>query len=449
MIVIDEALLREFTEKTRCELCGRSCRSGLDPHHVFGRGFGGRHRLDVRINLMSLCRACHDLFHAGKVPREKLIQIVADREKMTAESLRDEIYRLHRSRPDCRHGNARSIMSNFTPSHPYAEIFPLHDEGKPFWDFADDIQTHGLREKIILYQGKVLDGRRRERGCKRAGVEPKYSEFKGTDEEALAYVMSRNLHRRHLGEGERALAAARYATAKVGRQSTENNVGNQSSQNATINPTNKVAAEVFETSEAKVDRAKVVVEHGTPALQEAVADDTISVSDAAKVAKEPAKVQNEAVKKVRKGKAKTVAAAVKEEQEEETPWVDGWGIPITKDAAEAFKSQEQFDDLIKLLHKARALYKELADMPGGAFLTRPGVSQNTRTGWKNNGLETAILALKDCRPTYTVCPYAYAKDHDHGKECTLCHGLNWSRELGKDEAPAKLIEAAKKAHGVQ
>src|SRR5262249_36231140 len=116
-----------------------------------------------------------------------------------------------------------------------------------------------------------------------------------------------------------------------------------------------------------------------------------------------------------------VAAAKPEPAPDEKPWVDDWGIAITQDAVKAFQAQELFDALLKQLRACRQLYKELANHPGGAYLTRPGVSINARDSWKHAGLETCILNVQDCRPTYTVCPYAYsgAENYKHGKDCTL------------------------------
>jgi hypothetical protein len=196
-----------------------------------------------------------------------------------------------------------------TPPHEFANIFALH-EGPQIWDLGKRIGQNGQREPCVLLDGKMLDGRRRELACIHEGIKPKYREFgsRSTDgKDPLEFVIDLNLHRRHLGEGERALAAARYATAKAGgdRQSKA------SSHFATMVATNAEAAERFDTTESKVDRAKKVVANGTPELESAVADDTITVSDAASVADLPDKKQNKAVKEVRSGKAKTVRAAAK------------------------------------------------------------------------------------------------------------------------------------------
>ena len=130
---------------------------------------------------------------------------------------------------------------------------------------------------------------------------------------------------------------------------------------------------------------------------------------------------------------------------------DGWGIPIQDHAMAAFEARPLFDELLKVLRRADQLYSKLAEHEGGAYLRRPGISVNARDRWKHNGLKTAILNVTDCRPTYTVCPYAHskAKNYTHGDDCTLCHGLNWVRQLGKTEIAEELVEAVKGAFHVR
>jgi hypothetical protein len=74
-------------------------------------------------------------------------------------------------------------------------MFPLLT-GAEFDAFAADIKVNGLREKITLFEGKILDGRNRYRATFKAGIEPQFEEFKGDD--PAAFVISRNIHRRHL-----------------------------------------------------------------------------------------------------------------------------------------------------------------------------------------------------------------------------------------------------------
>ena len=83
-------------------------------------------------------------------------------------------------------------------THKYAQYFPPL-EGEEFDQLVADIKTHGLREPIVTFEGKILDGRNRYRACQRAGIEPRFQEFRdGGDTAALEYVVSMNLRRRDL-----------------------------------------------------------------------------------------------------------------------------------------------------------------------------------------------------------------------------------------------------------
>jgi len=67
----------------------------------------------------------------------------------------------------------RSRVHDQYEHHPLAEMFPLLKDAE-FADLVEDIRKHGLREPIILFEQKVIDGRNRERACIKAGVEPRY-----------------------------------------------------------------------------------------------------------------------------------------------------------------------------------------------------------------------------------------------------------------------------------
>ena len=99
--------------------------------------------------------------------------------------------------------------------HPLAKLFqPL--EGEAFDALVADIKANGLRQPITL-NGKttvILDGQNRYRACLAADVEPLFDHYDGDD--PLGFVLSMNLQRRHLEEGQRALIAANVANMRQG-----------------------------------------------------------------------------------------------------------------------------------------------------------------------------------------------------------------------------------------
>jgi N6-adenosine-specific RNA methylase IME4/ParB-like chromosome segregation protein Spo0J len=156
--------------------------------------------------------------------------------------------------------------------HPLANIFPLL-EGEPFNEVVADIRTHGLRESIVLLEGKILDGRNRYRACLIARCAPIFVDYLGDD--PLGFVISKNLHRRHLTESQRAMVAANIATMRQGRPGKHANLHVFSRERA---------AELLNVSERSVASAHAVHERGTPELVQAVERGNVSVSTAADVA---------------------------------------------------------------------------------------------------------------------------------------------------------------------
>jgi len=103
-------------------------------------------------------------------------------------------------------------MTTPTPNyefHPLADLFPLM-EGDEFQKLCNDIHEQGLREPITLHEGKILDGRNRWRAAKTVGLPLTQANLRtlpsGVD--AKAFVISANIHRRHLtAEQKRELLA--------------------------------------------------------------------------------------------------------------------------------------------------------------------------------------------------------------------------------------------------
>lgn len=78
--------------------------------------------------------------------------------------------------------------------------------GAEFDALVADIQANGQREPIILTEGMILDGGNRYRACIEAGIEPQFMQFGGGN--LVSYVLSANLHRRHMTAGQQAAIVA-------------------------------------------------------------------------------------------------------------------------------------------------------------------------------------------------------------------------------------------------
>jgi hypothetical protein len=125
-------------------------------------------------------------------------------------------------------------MSDHYEFHPLAGIFPLM-EGEEFDALVADIKAHGLREPIDLYQGKIIDGRNRYRALLQLGIIPKKSNlhyvrtalnqcrnsvggigFHGKVDRngMVAYIVSKNIHRRHLTAEQKRDALAALIAAQ-------------------------------------------------------------------------------------------------------------------------------------------------------------------------------------------------------------------------------------------
>jgi hypothetical protein len=186
--------------------------------------------------------------------------------------------------------------------HPLAELFPLMAE-PDFAALKADISTHGLREPIWLWQGKILDGRNRHRACLELGIACPTREYRGQD--PLGFILSMNLHRRHLNESQRAMVAAKMARLPQGVRADR-------AANLPVVITQADAAAQLHVSERSVRDAHKVRTEAQPEVIRAVEAGTMAVSAAAKLAEKPVDVQRTVVKELESGTAKTVTAALKQ-----------------------------------------------------------------------------------------------------------------------------------------
>jgi N6-adenosine-specific RNA methylase IME4 len=102
--------------------------------------------------------------------------------------------------------------------HPVAELFPMFNE-QELKNLAEDIKQNGQLQPIMVLADTLLDGRNRLAACKLVNIEPKFEQYKGNNVEA--YIISSNLHRRHLNESQRAMIAVKFANMKQGERTDQ------------------------------------------------------------------------------------------------------------------------------------------------------------------------------------------------------------------------------------
>lgn len=92
--------------------------------------------------------------------------------------------------------------------HPIAELFPLMEQSE-FEKLVDDIAENGQREAIWLHpdDNTIIDGRNRYMACCELGVVPEYRTWDGNGS-LVSFVVSLNLHRRHLTASQKAAIAS-------------------------------------------------------------------------------------------------------------------------------------------------------------------------------------------------------------------------------------------------
>ncbi|MGA2256327.1 MAG: hypothetical protein ABSG53_16885, partial [Thermoguttaceae bacterium] len=191
--------------------------------------------------------------------------------------------------------------------HPAASIFPMLSE-EEFALFKEDIRVNKQQEDITLFEGKVLDGRHRLRACIELRRQVQWAEF--TDcPDPIAYVLSKNLHRRHLTQSQRAQCAAEVAKMREGRPNKE------TSQTCLVSI--DAAAKTFSVSPSSVKTAKHVAEKGDQAVVDAVKAGKITVTAAAKLV--DAVPDKEAQRKILTGGKEAVAKATKSRGKEKPP----------------------------------------------------------------------------------------------------------------------------------
>jgi hypothetical protein len=250
--------------------------------------------------------------------------------------------------------------------HPIAELFPPITE-EAFDELAKDISAMGQREPIVLFEGKILDGRGRYRACLAIGRIPEFVEFTGPSPEA--FVVAANLPRCNLTLAERAFIAARLAAlppgsrADLAKKRNEPRVGTLSQIDA---------AKLLSVHRTTVQFARAVLVHGTEEEIAGIKAGTISVV-----------MTGRAINKRRTPEERATARALPQRQR---------GANAQRFSAQRFDAD--------LWGHLRGALTSLSGLPNPAEMTRVA-RRFDRTGLVGRTLETAIKWLTEFEDAYT------------------------------------------------
>ena len=191
-----------------------------------------------------------------------------------------------------------------------ALVFPDMDE-KSFSDLVRSISENGLLDPITVCGDQIVDGRHRYKACLKAGVYPRFEQLPD-ETNPMAFVLAKNVARRHLSTSLRAATAYRASTLPL---SAALRTDGDACAKLHAGITQQQAADLLGVSLRSLHHARAVLAPDSPAvpeLRQAVDHGLVTVSDAAKIVGEPPDVQSAAVDRVVKGTAKNLRSAAKQ-----------------------------------------------------------------------------------------------------------------------------------------
>lgn len=162
--------------------------------------------------------------------------------------------------------------------HELCSIFPRLDL-EEFNALVESIKNNGQHEPITLTaDGLILDGQNRYMACIEAGIEPIFSYYLKDD--LVSFVLSQNMHRRHLSKGQQAAIISSMADWENAHQ-----IGaNQHSRKVNINhPLSSIKNRTEESGASRATQKKAdAVAKADPELVKKVARGEVSLESAVK-----------------------------------------------------------------------------------------------------------------------------------------------------------------------
>jgi hypothetical protein len=292
--------------------------------------------------------------------------------------------------------------------HDLANAYPMM-QGEEYEAFKAAIRQAGMiRQEVVLYEGKILDGRNRYRAGCELGIEVPTREFDpATEGDPALYVQNANDDRRH--ETQEVIRQRR--AGRVQRVLDARRDGDSI----------RTIADKEGVSVGQVQRD--LVKASTDGC-EVYPPDTPESSQTVKGR------DGKSYKAKSKPKLKLAAPPEREpgiEPEEEDGPTDAIGLPIPEDLLEVFAARTLFTEARKLHRDLTAKLNEIAHIEAVAAgrLRKDLSRRETNDGmvrWRFPGLESVKHLIDQWEPHVARCPWCLDEPQ---QSCKACHGAGW------------------------
>tara|TARA_R110000868_G_C10850479_1_gene760770 strand:+ start:48 stop:920 length:873 start_codon:yes stop_codon:yes gene_type:complete len=221
------------------------------------------------------------------------------------------------------------------------------------------------RETILIYEGKILDGRHRYLAAIKSGVDPIFEEFRGSREEAIKKVTSKQINRGHWPNAAKEFFYAQRASA-LGVRNREDSLKQNSTDvvNTTTAPSQQEHADdigVHRDTVARWERDRKAIV-SDPELKEK-AKTPEGYQEAKKVVKQRREKQKEAINNTVAPKVIDLNAIARSKKETDIRSVGPAFVGLMETLCTKFDEKDIKRELVAFMHpdplglKAEALHK--------------------------------------------------------------------------------------------
>lgn len=355
-------------------------------------------------------------------------------------------------------------------AHPAAAMFPRPSDDE-LDALADDIALHGQMEPIDTVGFVILDGLTRAAACQRAGILVRCREC---DLGALgfstaaAFVLSRNIRRRHLTDAQRAAVAAQAARLHAeelrAAKSASASTASRGSDGQFTAPAEAGVCRIRDTPVPPSEATDSTDELGGPeschktgrAADAAAKAAGATVRSVRMIAGAP----DDVIAAVRDGKANIdQAVALARLDEEQRSKLIGGVLPPAKQITATAKRDKvaadlygralpgkigvAFSDARDALRDMVALIETISDrweaMRGSQPYREALHGMPARTRQKLTMLAELASELRDARPA-SLCCYCRGQGATGGPTCRWCGNSGWITEDALRSAPRQIRE---------